>query len=55
MLGFIRALKFGAAIIATTMLLLGMSTQSRAQTTGAVHIRIAKVGFIVGVGGGGGT
>jgi hypothetical protein len=35
--------------------LLGMSTQSRAQTTGAVHIKIAKVGFIVGIGGAGGT
>jgi hypothetical protein len=55
MLGFIRALKFGAVIIAATIMLLGVPTQSRAQTTGAVHIKIAKVGFIVGVGGGGGT
>jgi hypothetical protein len=55
MLGFIRAMKFGAAIMATTVMLLGVSTQSRAQTTGAVHIKIAKVGFIVGIGGGGGT
>ena len=55
MLGFIRALKFGAAIMATTMMLLGVSTQSRAQSTGAVHLKIAKVGFIVGIGGGGGT
>jgi hypothetical protein len=53
--GFIRALKFGVAIMAATMLLLGVSTQSRAQTTGAVHIKIVKVGFIVGVGGGSGT
>ena len=37
MLEFIRTLKFGAAILATTMMLLGISTQSRAQTTGAVH------------------
>ena len=55
MLSLFRAMKLSAAIMATTMMLLGMSTQSRAQTTGAVHIRIAKVGFIVGVGGGGGT
>jgi hypothetical protein len=29
MFGFIRALKLGAVIMATTMLLLGVSTQSR--------------------------
>ena len=55
MLGFIRTMKFGAAVMATTVMLLGVSTQSHAQTTGAVHLKIAKVGFIVGVGGGGGT
>ena len=55
MLEFTRALKFGAAIVATTVMLLGMSTQTHAQTTGAVHIKVAKVGFIVGIGGGGGT
>ena len=54
MLGFIRVLKFGAAVMAAVMLL-GVSTQSRAQTTGAVHIKIVKVGFIFGVGGGDGT
>lgn len=55
MLGFIRSLKFGAAIVATTVILFGMSTQSRAQNTGSVHIKVLKVGFIVGVGGGRGT
>jgi hypothetical protein len=50
MLGFIRALKFGAAIVATTVMLLGMSIQSQAQSTGSVHIKVLKVGFIVGVG-----
>ena len=55
MSGFIHAMKFGAAIMATTVMLLGVSTQSHAQSTGAVHIKIAKVGFIVGIGGGGGT
>jgi hypothetical protein len=55
MRGFIRALKFGTAVVAATVMLLGVSTESRAQTTGAVHLKIAKVGFIVGVGGGGGT
>jgi hypothetical protein len=55
MLGFIRALKFGAAVVAATVMLLGVTTQSRAQTTGAVHIKIVKAGFIFGVGGGSGT
>ena len=55
MLGFIRALKLGAAVAAAAVLLLGATTQSRAQTTGAVHIKIVKAGFIFGVGGGDGT
>jgi len=55
MLGLLRALKFAAAILATALMVVGVSTQSRAQTTGTVHLKIAKVGFIVGVGGGSGT
>jgi hypothetical protein len=55
MSGFIRWPKFGAAIVAATIILLGVATQSHAQTTGAVQLKIVKVGFIVGVGGGDGT
>jgi hypothetical protein len=55
MSGFIRSRKFGAIIVAATVILLGVATQSHAQTTGAVHLKIVKVGFIVGVGGGDGT
>jgi hypothetical protein len=55
MLFFLRALKFGSAVLVTTLMVLGLSTQSRAQSTGTVHIKIAKVGFIVGVSGGSGT
>jgi hypothetical protein len=54
MLGFFRALKFGAAVLAGALMLVTASTQSRAQT-GTVHIQIVKAGFIVGVGGGSGT
>ena len=42
---------FAAAVLVT---LLGVSTPSRAQT-GTVRIKIVKIGFIVGVGGGSGT
>ena len=53
MLGFIRALKFGAAIMATTMLLECLLSPVQ-NHRGSSHEN-AKVGFIVGVGGGGGT
>jgi len=55
MLGLLRAQNFIAVVVMTTFMVLGLSTQSRAQTTGTVHIKIAKAGFIVGVGGGNGT
>jgi hypothetical protein len=54
MFDFIRALKFSAVVISAAKILIGVSTQSHAQT-GTVHIKIIKVGFIVGVGGGHGT
>ena len=54
MLGFFRAMKFGGAILAGALMLVALSTQSRAQT-GTVSIKIVKAGFIVGVGGGSGT
>ena len=55
MFGLLRAAKFGAAILIATLLVLGSSNQSQAQATGTVRIKIAKVGFIVGIGGGSGT
>jgi hypothetical protein len=55
MLRFIRGLKFGAVVLAAALMLVGASTQSHAQNTGTVRIKIVKVGFIVGVGGGSGT
>jgi hypothetical protein len=45
-----------AAIAATAAaLLLGLPTAADAQTTGRVHFKVSKAGFIVGVGGGSGT
>ena len=55
MIGFLRATKFGGALVAATLMFAGASTQSHAQTTGTVSIRVVKVGFIVGGGGGRGT
>jgi hypothetical protein len=56
MLGFFRAVKFGAAILAGALIIVAASTESRAQTgSGTVRIQIVKAGFIVGVGGGKGT
>lgn len=54
MLGFIRAIKIGSAIIAAALMLIGVPSLSHAQT-GSVRIHVAKAGFIVGVGGGSGT
>lgn len=54
LISFIRAMKFAAAAVAATVMLAGASTQSRAQT-GAVYIKVVKIGFIVGIGGGHGT
>ena len=56
MLGFFRAVKFGAAILAGALIMVAASTESRAQTgSGTVRIQIVQAGFIVGVGGGKGT
>lgn len=54
MIYFRRAMKFAVAVMALATLLLGASTPSRAQT-GIVHVKIVKIGFIVGLGGGHGT
>jgi hypothetical protein len=54
MRSLIRATKFCVAIIVTTMMLTGAASRSYAET-GSVRIKVTKVGFIVGVGGGSGT
>src|SRR5215471_3973442 len=56
MLGFFRAMTFGAAILEGALIMAAASTEPRAQTgSGTVRIQIVKAGFIVGVGGGSGT
>jgi hypothetical protein len=54
MLCFIRATKFCAAIIVAAIMLTGAPSRSYAEN-GSVRLKITKVGFIVGVGGGSGT
>jgi len=53
MLGLIRTTKFCAAFIVAAVMLTGVPSQSYADT-GSVRLKITKVGFIVGVGGGSG-
>ena len=54
MLSLFRATKFCAAIIVAAIILAGAPSRSYAET-GSVRLKITKVGFIVGVGGGSGT
>jgi hypothetical protein len=54
MLDLIRAMKFCAAILVAAVMLTGAPSQSYAEN-GSVRLKITKVGFIVGVGGGSGT
>jgi len=54
MLDLIRATKFCAAILVAAVMLTGAPSQSYAEN-GSVRLKITKVGFIVGVGGGSGT
>ena len=54
MLIFLRAAKYYAAIIGAAVILTGAPSQSNADT-GSVRLKVTKVGFIVGVGGGSGT
>ena len=54
MLRLIRTTKFCAAFIVAAVMLTGAPSQSYADT-GSVRLKITKVGFIVGVGGGSGT
>lgn len=54
MRGLIRAWKFIAVVTAALVMVVGVPAQSHAQT-GTVHIKVFKIGFIVGLGGGSGT
>ena len=54
MLSLFHAMKFYAAIIVSAVMLTGAPSRSYAET-GSVRLKITKVGFIVGVGGGSGT
>ena len=49
-----RAMKFGAAVLVAASMAFVAASPSYAET-GTVRIKITKVGFIVGVGGGSGT
>jgi hypothetical protein len=54
MLSFYRTAKSCAVILAAAVILAGAVSRTYADT-GAVHLKVTKVGFIVGVGGGSGT
>jgi hypothetical protein len=54
MRSLIRAAKVCAALVVAAVLLTGAPSRSYAET-GSVRLKITKVGFIVGVGGGSGT
>jgi hypothetical protein len=54
MLSLVRTTKFCAAFIVAAVMLAGTLSQSYADT-GSVRLKITKVGFIVGAGGGSGT
>jgi hypothetical protein len=54
MQSFLRAAKYYAAIVGAAVILTGAPSQSNADT-GSVRLKVTKVGFIVGVGGGSGT
>jgi hypothetical protein len=44
-----RAVKFIAAVVAAALMLLGATTSSRAQTTGAIEMHLFRVAFIAGI------
>lgn len=52
--GLVRAIKLGAVIVAAAITLVSVSSLSYA-ASGSVRIKVAKAGFIVGVGGGSGV
>jgi hypothetical protein len=55
MAAFFQMIKSAVITATAAALLLGLPTAADAQTTGSVHFKVAKAGFIVGVGGGSGT
>lgn len=55
MFSFCRTMKIQAAIAIAGAFLLGTPSIADAQTTGNVRFKVAKAGFILGVGGGTGT
>lgn len=56
MLRIVQKMRIGIAIAAAAVaIFIAASTPSYAQTTGHVHFKVVKAGFILGVGGGGGT
>ncbi len=54
MLSLSRTTKFGSALLVAAAMLAAASNPSRAEN-GSVRMKISKVGFVVGVGGGSGT
>jgi hypothetical protein len=54
MLGLIRTINIGSAVVMAAAMLFGTPSLSQVQT-GSVRISVAKAGFIVGVGGGSGV
>ena len=54
MLGLIRTINIGSAVVIAAAMVFGTPSLSQAQT-GSVRISVAKAGFIVGVGGGSGV
>ena len=55
MINLIRATKFCAAILAAAVVLAGAGPSQSYADTGSVRLKVTKVGFIVGVGGGSGV
>jgi hypothetical protein len=55
MLSSTRAVKFAVAVVTAGVTLLGAAAPSRAQTTGTVRLRILRIAFIAGIGGGNGV
>ena len=54
MLGSIHSMKYGAAMVAAVIMLVGTPVASYAQT-GSIHLTVVKAGFIVSPGSGTGT
>src|SRR5262245_16317087 len=55
MFAFLRTIKSQAIVTFAAILLVALPSIAEAQSAGSVRFRVAKAGFIVGVGGGTGT